>query len=360
MKKKKTLFFFLLIALLVVGLFACSCSGVEEGAVDEGGEEAAEGEEEPAEEEAGEEEVFTIRLVVPSGAGDELTVKDEEMAERFNERVEGFEIKVYPGGSLVNVPEFLDAVRTGAVEMMDAAPPIFAGAEPRFNAVILPYLFETGEALYAAAPELVELYNPIFEEQFNQKLLTLFFVGSFDLFNTKRTVKTPEDLNGLLIGAPDPGIAATVEVLGGTPITVAWPDFYSSLDKGVIDGVLNSPNGTINNSLTDMCKYYTELLVPPGVNVITINLDVWNSMPEDAQQALLEEAQATGNTASEHYIQQHEKDVETLRELGLEITILSEEELQVFKDRCEPFTNEMLESYGEFGEQIKEIADKYR
>ncbi|MGD9159688.1 MAG: hypothetical protein PVG39_14840, partial [Desulfobacteraceae bacterium] len=47
-----------------------------------------------------------IRLVVPAAAGDPLTYKDEELAKRFNARVNGqYKIQVFPGESLARISE---------------------------------------------------------------------------------------------------------------------------------------------------------------------------------------------------------------------------------------------------------------
>jgi TRAP-type C4-dicarboxylate transport system substrate-binding protein len=354
MKKKKIGIFLALTFVVLLAFLVCSCAQPE-------GDEGAEGTEGTGET-AEPKEMITLRLVVPAPVGDELTDKDIEMAERFNARAKdyGYQIDVHGGGSLVNVTEYLDAVRTGAVEIFDAAPPIYAGKDPRLNGLILPFLFETGEAILAAHTELEELYSQeIFEADFNQKILGLLFCGYFDLFNTKKTVKSPADLQGMLIGAPDPGIAAIVELFGASSIMVAWPDFYSSLDKGVIDGILNSPNGTINNKLTDIVKFFTDTLVPPSINVYSINLDVWNAMPAEVQQMLQEEIQNTCISFSEHYIQQHDKDIETLRELGIEVTMLTDAEREQFRTQCIEYTEEQLAGYeGGFGEKLKAIADK--
>jgi TRAP-type C4-dicarboxylate transport system substrate-binding protein len=52
------------------------------------------------------------------GGDDPTFVITSAMAERFNERTGGeYEIKIFPAETLVKVPESLDAIRTGAVEM---------------------------------------------------------------------------------------------------------------------------------------------------------------------------------------------------------------------------------------------------
>ena len=352
MKKSQVWVAFLVVLFLLAALVACSPKETKEGTAEEGA--AQEGTAEEAVE-----ETIELRLVMPTPAGDERTVWNEEMAESFNARAGGrYVLKVHPGGTLVNVTEYLDAVRTGAVEMFDSALPTYAGQEPRFNAFVLPYLFDSGEAFAAAEADLVELFSAITEEKFNQKILGFVYVGSFDIFNTKRTIKSPEDLKGMLVGAPDPGIAAILDQLGAATVNVAWPDFYTSLDKGVVDGIMFMPNAVINNKLTDLCKYYTSINNPQGHAALSINLDVWNAMPEDIQQILVEEIQKSYQKVSEHYINQREKDHETMRGLGVEVYLPTEAEQEQFKALCIDYTEQELDNYGDVGAKLREIREK--
>ena len=134
-----------------------------------------------------------LRLVVPTPAGDMLTVKDQELADNFNKRAGGeYEIRVYPGESIVKVPEYLDAVRVGAIEMADTAWGIYAGHDKKLGAMEMPFLFNNINACIAAAEELLPLYDALLSEKFNQKALALFAVGGMELIST-RPVKALSD-----------------------------------------------------------------------------------------------------------------------------------------------------------------------
>jgi len=336
----------ILLSLLLVAVLAASCGGEKTETPDGGTTEPA--------------KKVHIRLVCPSPKGDDLTEKDERFAQRFNERAAdyGYEIKVYSGGTLVKITEFLDAVRTGAVEMFDAAPAIYAGQEPRFNITMLPYLFEDAKAIDYAQDDLIEFYDQICQERFNQKVVGHLYIGSFDMFTVKKPVKSPADVEKMLLGCPDPAIIAIASELKSVSINVPWPDFYTSLDKGVVDGVIHSLNGFIANKLTDICKYYTDFQTPVSTNMYTINLDIWKAMPKEVQDILLEEMNKTCKEASQYYIDRYEGDIETIKSLGMEVHRLTPEEKAQFKAILQPFTERELAKYGEDGKKIKEIADR--
>jgi TRAP-type C4-dicarboxylate transport system substrate-binding protein len=62
---------------------------------------------------------IVLRLIVPTPPNEyPLGTALEEMAKKFNDRVEGeYRMEIHAGGALAKMPEYFDAVRIGAVEM---------------------------------------------------------------------------------------------------------------------------------------------------------------------------------------------------------------------------------------------------
>lgn len=303
-------------------------------------------------------EAVILRLVVPPPPGDWLTDKDIAMAERFNERADGeYVIQVFPGESLVKIPEYLDAVRTGAVEMSDVAWGIYAGLDPRLGAYEIPFLFNNIRASGAAQEASVELVDPVYQEKFNQKVLASLTTGSMEMFSTK-PVKTMDDWEGLLVGAINPQLAAMTEAIGGAPVTVVWTDLYSNLEKGVIDAALNSTQGSIMWRLTDVCSYVTLFNGSFGQNAYNINLDVWEAMPKRTQDILLEEVKAAAEFGNDEFVRLSDEDVETLTAMGVDVYFLPKAERDKWYEACRPYIEGQLSGLGDFGGEIKQIADE--
>jgi TRAP-type transport system periplasmic protein len=298
-----------------------------------------------------------IRLVVPAAAGDPLTIKDEELAKRFNARVQGrYKIQVFPGESLARIPELFDAVRVGAIEMDDVAWGIYSGADPRLSLIETPFLFNNLEAGTAAAKRLLPLHDKILQERFNAKALGLIHFSGIELM-TRKPVTKLNDLKGLMIGAISPAMAKMIQGLGGSPVTVMWTDLYTSLQKGVIDGTANGTHGTIENGLLDVTSDITYFFGAAAWNGYSINLDVWKGMPPDVQKILIEE---TENACAwmEKKLKEYEKeDLDTFIKAKKRIHIISAEEREKWRNKLLPYQKQQLESMGEFGKKVKEIAD---
>jgi len=162
----------------------------------------------------------------------------------------------------------------------------------------------------------------------------------------------------LLSGAPDPTAAQMIKYLGGNAISVAWNELYNSLDKGVVDTMLIANNIAVDFKVTDIIKTSTQFFGMAGTSGYSINLDVWNNMPKDVQDILMEEAQKTANEKSAYMIARIQEDLNTYKNKGIEAYSLPVDERAKWKAAVQPYVDERLAAMGDFGKKLKEIADK--
>ncbi len=301
-------------------------------------------------------EPITLRLIQPAPPGDQLVLKDEALAERFNQRAGGeYVIKVYPSETLAKVPEYFDAVRTGSAEMASIGWPIFTFQEPQLGLLALPFLFDTVEGFADIQDEIVELYDPILQETFNAKALGAFNTGGMDYIGNE-PVKVLDDWKDLLIGAIDAPLAYMVDKFGAGSQVIMWIDLYGALEKNVIDGAMNGLHGTINMKMTDVISYVTVFYSESGMNGYSINLDVWNEMPENIQNILLEEVATTCEEFNDLFVGYDDTDPEELKAMGKEVYYLPKAERDKWKALLISYTNEELDKGGEIGARLKQLA----
>jgi TRAP-type C4-dicarboxylate transport system substrate-binding protein len=302
-------------------------------------------------------EPITIRLIQPAPPGDQLVVKDEALAERFNARAGGeYVIKVYPSETLAKVPEYFDAVRTGSAEMASIGWPIFTFQDSRLGLIALPFLFDTVEGFAAIQDDLVTLYDPVFQETFNAKALGAFCTGGMDYIGNE-PVEVLDDWKDLLIGAIDAPLAYMVDQWGAASQVIMWIDLYGNLEKNVVDGGMMGLHGTINMKLTDVIQYITVLYSQSGMNGYTINLDVWNDMPENIQNILLEEVAATCKEFNDLFVGYDKTDPEEIGDMGIDVYYLPKAERDNWKALVMPYTNEELDKGGEIGATLRQLAE---
>ena len=301
-----------------------------------------------------------LRLVVPSPAGDwPLTAACDEFAKGFNARVgDAYKVQVYPGGALVGVIEYFDAVRTGAVEIACAPWAVYGGADSRLNIVEAPFLFNGLESAIAAARPLLALHDEVLMEKFNQKALGLFTTGGMDCISKKKPIKKLEDWKDELVAAFSPPAAILFQGLGASPVTIMWPEMYQALQKGVIDVAGQTAHGMIVSRLTDVCKYFTAFHGLTGWNGFSINLDLYNKMPENIQKILWEEIDKSVDFMHDADRQLLTDDIKEYKKRGTEVYILPKAEYDRWAKHMEPVKVEFMKQAPEFAKKVQAIADE--
>ncbi|MEM0487845.1 MAG: TRAP transporter substrate-binding protein DctP [Candidatus Bathyarchaeia archaeon] len=303
----------------------------------------------------------TIRLVCPAPEGDwPLNFKDQEFAKRFNERAKGeYVIQVISGGALVKLPEYVDAIRTGVVEMANAPVGMYSFLDQRLGLLELPFLFDSMFAAISAIPELEATYDRLYQQRFNARMMGLMYTGGLQLFSTK-PVRKLEDWRGLMVGSFSPSVSALVKGLGGSPVSIMWVDMYEALQRKVIDAAGQGTHGGIVTGLHEICKHVTMFLGVAAWNAYLVNLDVWNRMPKHIQEIFEEEAHKaavwmTDVTANQLF----DMDMKALREKRVEVYFLPQMERERWKRALLSFVEQELQKAGETGQLVRKVADEH-
>jgi TRAP-type C4-dicarboxylate transport system substrate-binding protein len=276
------------------------------------------------------------------------SVKDQfgeaftKMANEFTENTGGkYILEAHCGETLCTVPESLDAVRTGAVELAFWPVGVFAMVDPAFASAELPFMFNNVEANAAACEPLIPAYSAILEAKYNQKVLCLVTATSLDLLS-KKPVRTMDDMKGLLVQAINPATAAVAEYLGGSAVSISWTDAYTSLDKGVVDAGMYATNQMVMYHLDEVAKYCVPVYMVPTFLAATINLDVWNKLPSDIQDMLVEEHLKTADDLNTLWTQLVYSHPDLLASRGVDIYYLPEAERDRWREAVQPYTDEQL------------------
>lgn len=237
-----------------------------------------------------EETVLKLDLNAIYGATSFHTVGAMDFAERVKEYSDGnVVITVHSGGSLgFKGPELLKSVKDAQVPMSDILMGGVAGSEHVFGISSLPRLassFNEAKSLYSDS-------KPFYEkaaEKWNQKFLYAAPWPPSGLV-TQETVTEIEDIKGLKTRTYDKNGADFLRDLKAAPVAMPWGDVYASLRTGVIDSVLTSAESTKNGKLWEVLDYFTDINYAFPLNMVTVNMDYWESMSSQQQKVILKAA----------------------------------------------------------------------
>ena len=303
------------------------------------------------------EEIFEWRMVTSwpknfPGIG----VGPENFAELVGRMSGGrLKIQVYGAGEIVPALGVFDAVSSGAVEMGHTGAYFHKGkipAAPFFTAV--PFGMNAQEIhawlQYGGGMEMWrELYEPFNIMPFPGGNTGVQMGGWFN-----KEINSLEDLRGLKMRLP--GIAGEVlQRAGGTAVTIAGGELYTAMQTGVIDATeWVGPYNDRSFGLNEVGEYYYY----PGWHEagsmleFEVNIDAWNSLPEDLQAIIEGASQAINEDMLDEYTAQNSIVLQELIADGTDIRPFSNDVLSALKEIA-------MEYYAEEAARDESFAEVY-
>lgn len=179
-------------------------------------------------------------------------------------------------------------LRLGIFDLMEIQLGYVSGDEPFFLGVDMLGVAPDLET----ARELAEAYRPYFDERlqekFNGKLLALWpYPGQMFFCNTP--MSGIGDFEGKKVRVYTPAMASLVEELGAIGVTLAFPEVYQALQRGVIDCAITGSMAGNTAKWPEVSTHFYPLAIGWGMQAHVANLDFWNSLEPDAREFLAEQ-----------------------------------------------------------------------
>jgi TRAP-type C4-dicarboxylate transport system substrate-binding protein len=152
----------------------------------------------------------------------------------------------------------------------------------------LPYLMaddRVAESVLANGSEFVTTMQDMVRDTSGGaiRLMTIGNTGGWRNFaNTQRRVQNPSDMNGLKIRTVVADLPQElVKALGASPTPIPWPELFSSLQTGVVEGSKNGITDIMNMKFPDAGLKYVTLDGHAYMGALWfMNNDKFMSMPE--------------------------------------------------------------------------------
>ncbi|MDP6178299.1 MAG: TRAP transporter substrate-binding protein DctP [Desulfatiglandales bacterium] len=97
---------------------------------------------------------------------------------------------------------------------------------------------------------------------------------------------TLEEFKGKKIRVPTTGAANLLKALGASPVGMPIPEVYTSLERGVIDGVLTMVNVYDAFGISNVSNEITRLGMPAMSFSLVMNMRTWKKLPPEAKAVL--------------------------------------------------------------------------
>jgi TRAP-type transport system periplasmic protein len=316
------------ILVLAVSLFTAACSGDKEDTSTQTTAAA---------------QTFNLKLAtgspdMPGVATDDFKQWAANVKAASNGRLN---VEVFFGGALGESKDALTMLDTGVCDMIMEGYGFFSDTFPVSDVITQPWLVKST----AAAGQLMNslLADGLLPEYDNIHLLCFKPQDPIMMFFRDKKVTTMADLKGLKIRTNTPGWTAFVQTLGGVPTSVATPDLYTSLETGVIDGIVTSMGFFVPQSMYEVCKYALVEPLGESMTFMAMSKKAWEALPADLQLIL---TQVTDTFYWKNINDQTEAYLNTflgqLKEKGTELLYLSDEERATWQAATQPLIEQWI------------------
>src|ERR1700687_4069139 len=224
----------------------------------------------------------------------------ENMGKKLEKATNGrLSIQMYASMQLGGEKEVIEQAQVGAIHVARVSVGTLGPVVDDLNVLNMPFLFRDT----AHMNKVVD--GPIGQELLDKvsnnpaaKLVGLcwMYAGARSFYDTKRPIRTIDDLKGLKIRViGNPIFVDMANALGANGVAMGYDQVFSALQTGVIDGAENNPPSFVFDNHFQVAKFYSDsqhLIVP---EMLVYSKAGWQKLSADDQaliKKLSREAQA--------------------------------------------------------------------
>ena len=267
----------------------------------------------------------------------------KRISERIAEQTGGdLTIKIHLGKTLqIASSDITQAVGDGIVDF--AADFFFSGNVPIARVLNLPMLIENDEEWNKAYAAM----EPILKDAFKQQGVVL--LGGYrypqQVIFTTFEIGSLADLNGHKIRVTSPEQGKFIEEFDGAPITLSGSEVPTSLERGVIEGVLTASAGGAKK-WHEFLPYNYRFAVNYGNSMIIANADVFEDLDESQQSALATIVKEEGPKITAEFLVDEEKQKASQAAAGMTIVEPKAGDADMAREKLTPFWVEWAKENG--------------
>lgn len=276
--------------------------------------------------------VTELTYATPYSPGHPFSRADIRWME-FVEKRSGGKIRIRPiwSGGLLSSDMSLQELRHGVADIGLITPIYVRGGA---------HLIRTQSGFYSgvlSVPAQVALYRciegadpEVARELAGLKVLAVQGGSLPGIVTRQRPVRTLDDLRGLRLRAPSE-LLGVLQQLGADPVNMPMGEVYSSLAKGVIDGVVAPADTFAALHFAEVASHFNTLAIPRGAYPArAMGLRAWNRLSADNRRVMEESTVVWEGALKDEVEAAADRGLDAARKEGVAIVGMPEAEQERF------------------------------
>jgi len=227
--------------------------------------------------------VVSLKIAVMPNPPHPYALTALDFKDKIEKATDGaIKVSVHAGGQLGGEFEYVQGLQLGTIDACMTATPSFAGMVPQYEIFTLPFLFKD----YAHADRVffksdIGTKAASILDEHGILLLSWHESGMQGFYNSKRPIQKIQDIKGMTMRTMEsPTIAAAMNAYGARSIPMAFPEFYSAMQTGVVDGGENGIYAYYVAKHYEVAPFYTVSNHRYLTSAFLLSNKAWKKIPD--------------------------------------------------------------------------------
>ncbi|WP_366922089.1 TRAP transporter substrate-binding protein DctP [Metallumcola ferriviriculae] len=282
-------------------------------------------------------------------------------AERVKELTNGkVDFEYYPAEQLGKANKLLDVVKNKVAAVAYVGVGYYSDKLPLSTVGQLPGNYNTSKEGSRAYWKVIK--DTLIEKEFLPNKIRPVFAAvlpPYQIVTMDKKFNSLDDLKGLKIRTG--GVQSLlVEAAGGAPVSMPATEIYTGMQRKTLDGTL-LPFTSFKPYQVEKIVQYSTSNVNMGTFAVTyaINEDVWQSLPEDVQQAMLQAGEETIDHMSEYQDANISELGAEFKDAGIDIYEVDSDTLDTLNAKLAPVMANWAKQLDDKGLAGTEVLDAF-
>ena len=258
------------------------------------------------------------------------------MMQMFGKDIEpDFKLETFYSGTLFKQGTELVALQRNNLDMGNIAPQDISKQLPAWSILTSAYLFRDAKHLTTFfASDLGTQMKKMVEDELKVKILGPTFFGTRQVgLKPEKKIATPADLAGIKLRMPGGDAWQFLgQSIGANPVPMAYPEVYTGLQTGAIDGQDNPLPNVQNMKFYEVMSQIVLTSHLVGFDLLTMNLKLWNGMTPEQQKKVQAAADKAIEWSTSEHLKQEAELAKFFKEKGLQVY---EPDVKAFREHAQ-------------------------
>ena len=242
-------------------------------------------------------------------------------------------VEIYPANQLGGERQMAEQVRDGALDIAFVADGALGGFYPKIQAFAIPYLFPSAPVAWEVlrGPVAQGLAADI-HKQLGFTVLNFSENGFRDFTNSKRPIRTPEDMKGLKMRTMEsPVYIKMMQSMGSAATPINAAEMVMALQQNVVDGQENAPSTINMMGIADVQKFMSVDEHVFSAMLLIMADDSLAKLTPDQRRVVRDGAMLQASVNNSERARATQANIDAIKAKGVQVYMTSPAEKELFR-----------------------------